>query len=212
MKFLKNPYTLLVVGIVIILVFLAVYNGAVNKAPTLPTGDASASTGYTKGGATATVALVEFGDFQCPACKSYAPVVDQVVAAYGDKVKFTYKFFPLPMHKNGVASALAGQAAGMQGKFWEMHKVLFDKQDEWAEIGDPKPVFDRYAQGLGLDVAKFDIDMASDAAKKVVANTQAEGTKLGVNYTPYFILNGTRINNPTTVEAFYALINADLPA
>ncbi|MBI4215316.1 MAG: thioredoxin domain-containing protein, partial [Parcubacteria group bacterium] len=106
--------------------------------------------------------LVEYSDFQCPACAYYHPIVQQLAEKYKEKLQFVYRHFPLKnIHKNAAPAAWAAEAAGKQGQFWEMQDKLFANQDEWANQKNPKDIFEQYAQSLGLDMEKFKSDFDS---------------------------------------------------
>lgn len=165
------------------------------------------------GNADAKVTLIEYSDFQCPACKAYEPIIKQLRESYtAEELKFVFRHFPLrSIHPNADLAAQAAESAGEEGKFWEMKDVLFEKQSEWAEEKDPRGLFSAYAQGLGLDVAEFEEDMKSDDdSKERVEKDYQSGVALGINSTPTFILNGVIIKNPQSVEEFKALIDAEL--
>jgi protein-disulfide isomerase len=166
------------------------------------------SADWTEGSSTAPVQLVEYADFQCPACAAYAPVIKQLLSDESGKIYFGYRYFPLPQHANALAAAYAATAAGLQGKFWEMHDLLFANQADWENLADPTSVFIGYAQTLGLDIKKFTSDMGSDAVKNRVATDLNDANAMGLDYTPTLFVNGTRINNPETYAAFKALIDA----
>src|SRR3989339_446028 len=113
-----------------------------------------------KGGENANVQLVEYSDFQCPACAVYYPAVQELNKEFGDRLKIVYKHFPLKnIHENAELSSKAAEAAALQGKFWEMHNKLFDTQQEWARNSNVKALFISYAESLGLDKAKFEQDI-----------------------------------------------------
>ena len=106
--------------------------------------------------------IVEFADFQCPACRSYYPLLLEVFEAYRDRISFVYRHFPLKqIHFNAEPAAWASEAASRQGKFWEMHNLLFEKQNEWSTPTDLKKTFGDYAELLGLDKQKFLTDLDS---------------------------------------------------
>lgn len=136
----------------------------------------------------AKVILVEFSDFQCPACKLYKPAVDEIVQKYQDKVLFGYRHFPLPQHEYGESEAIAAVAAEEQGKFWEMYTYLFAHQET---ITKDTPT--EGAKEIGLDMTKFERDIVSDAIKERVYKDKLDGNRLGVNSTPTFFLNGKRL-------------------
>lgn len=164
----------------------------------------SVTTGGTfeKGKAT----LVEYSDFQCPACRMYYPVVKQLAGEFGDKMIWQYKYFPLKsIHKNAEISAWAGESAKLQGKFNEMEDILFTKQDEWANA-DALPLFTNYAVSLGLNKDKFLKDIDSAPVHDKVDADYAEGISLGIDGTPTFFLNGKKITNPNSYDEFKQLI------
>lgn len=136
----------------------------------------------------AKVTLVEFSDFECPACKAAKPIVESLLTKYNGQIQFVYRFFPLPSHEFGFISAEAAEAAGRQGKFWEMRNKLFEISPSLA-----KSDLDQAAKGLNLDIVKFDSDLDSDAVRQKVLNDQADGNALGVNATPTFFINGKRL-------------------
>ena len=170
---------------------------------------ALSSSGWVRGDKNARVNLVEFSDLQCPACKAYEPVVEQVLKDLSGKVKLTYKHFPLTIHKNSMAADKAAEAAGAQDKFWEMHDLLFNKQEEWSEL-DATAVVDKYneyAKTLGLDVEKFKLDYNNKDFEKKITDMENEGTNVGVLATPTFFINGVKVENaPQNAKAFEKLI------
>jgi protein-disulfide isomerase len=154
------------------------------------------------------VVLIEYGDFQCPACASYHPILQQVKAVYKDQVTFQFRHFPLEaIHVNARASSRAAEAASLQGKFWEMHDILFENQQAWSETSDPVGVFEGFAKQIGLDVAKFSTDYRSATVNATINADLNEGKRIGVESTPSFILDGVKIDNPgASAEAFAVLI------
>jgi len=159
------------------------------------------SGGWLRGDKAAKVTLVEFSDFQCPACAFREPMVQQALKEYDGKVKLLYKHFPLTsIHKNAMNASKASEAAGKQGKFWEMHDLLFEKQSEWEGVADSKKVFIGYAEGLKLDSEKFKKDFDSKEIEQKITKEIDEGINLGVNGTPTFFLNGKVIDTPVSYE------------
>ena len=155
-----------------------------------------------KGDKEALATLIEYSDFQCPACGSYYPILKKVSEDLGAKVRFTYRHFPLPQHKNAKLAATVAEAAGKQGKFWEMHDLIFQNQSDWSEEKNAAILFAKYAQDIGLDLARFQTDIASDEIKAKIENDYQSGVKAGVNSTPSFFLNGKKINNPRNYDEF----------
>ena len=148
---------------------------------------------HSRGGATAPVTLEEFSDFQCPACGGLEPGLRRVVKDYGDRIRFVFRNFPLQMHKYAFLAARAAEAAGQQGKFWEMHDMLYDNQKEWSDSMEPRVQFDAYATRLGLDVQRFKADMTrQDLADRINADLK-RGNSMGVRGTPTVYLNGREL-------------------
>jgi protein-disulfide isomerase len=159
-----------------------------------------------KGDDNAPITIIEYSDFQCPACQIYYYVVEKLIASSTVPIKFVYRHFPLDQHKNAIPAALASEASGEQGKFWEMSALLFENQTDWAEEADPNPIFLSYASQVGLDIEKFKLDMASTSLKKKITDSADEGFKIGINSTPTFFVNGKVIDSPQGYEAFKTLI------
>jgi len=165
----------------------------------------------TLGDPKAKVTLIEYSDFQCPACAAYYPIVKQMLSEFGTKIYFAYRFFPLTnIHPNAQISAQAAYAAHKQGKFFEMESYLFTKQKEWAELQDPTTAFSDYALLLKLDVDKFKTDMNSDETKTRILDSQAQASTAGINSTPSFFLNGIKLDNPANLDAFRSLIQNEI--
>lgn len=162
----------------------------------------------TKGAAEAPHTLVEYSDFQCPACKAYQPMIQQLIKENSDKVRLVYRHYPLrSIHANAQAAAEAAEAANKQGKFWEMHDVLFNTQTDWSSVRSPESKFEEYARSLGLNVEQFKADMkAKEAGNKIDAD-YLSGTQSGVQGTPTFFLDGKMITSPQSYEEFKALVN-----
>jgi len=142
-----------------------------------------------KGPAGAPIVIVEFADFECPACGMMRPVLDELFEQHKDKIRVLYKHFPLPMHPNGEKAARAAVAAMRQGKFWEMHRVLFDNQ---TALGVEN--VEKLAQGIGLDLVKFRQDRDSEATADLVAKSRKQGEVLELSGTPSLFINGRRVN------------------
>lgn len=196
-----------------VLVFGLVQLGAQTGGPeqTAALVNAFSSSDHAKGNTEAKVTLVEYSDFQCPACGFYYPTVKKITEEYGDRVGFAYRHFPLRQaHKNANLAAQAAEAAGRQGKFWEMHDAIFDHQREWSDARDARERFAGYASSLGLDAAQFsnDIDL-QEVQGKVEADFQS-GLAAGVNATPTFFLNGAKMLQPNGYDDFKRQIDAAL--
>jgi protein-disulfide isomerase len=158
----------------------------------------------------ATITLVEFGDFQCPACGSYFPVVKQITNEFHDQMNFVFRNFPLSQHQYAIPAAKAAEAAGKQGKYWEMFDVLYEKQTEWSASPNAQTLFSQYAQSLGLNVDQWKKDLADGAIQTKIDADQQDGNSVGVNATPTFYLDGIKLENPATVDDFRTLVKAAL--
>jgi protein-disulfide isomerase len=165
------------------------------------------------------VTLVEYGDFQCPYCGEYYPTVKQVVAEYNEQITFQFRNFPLTsLHPNAFAGARAAEAAGLMGKYWQMHDLLYDQNDEyyesneeipgWIGVTDPEPVFIKDAVSLGLNGQKFQQLYSSDQVDNLVLADQNAGNSLGVDATPTFYLDGKQVQVDDSVSAFQTIINS----
>lgn len=170
-------------------------------------------TSHMTGDSKAKVTLVEFGDFQCPACAAAHPIVKKVLADYQSNPQFNFVFrqFPLiSIHPNAMPSAQASEAAGKQGKFWEMYDRLYETQNDWSTSATAKDLFTNYASSLGLDAGAFRSDLDKQTFREVVQADIDDGTKLGVQGTPTFYLNGQKLNSIPSYEEFKQLIDAEL--
>ncbi|MCX6727334.1 MAG: thioredoxin domain-containing protein [Candidatus Saccharibacteria bacterium] len=203
----------LVILAVCVLGLVGIYVATSKKAdaPTSKTGSSSTSklSNNVIGKNTKGVQLTEYGDFQCPACGAYHPIVKQVVEKYKNEIQFQFRNFPLQqLHKNARSSARAAEAAAKQNKYWEMHDLLYEQQDAWKDSTTPNVIFEGYASQLGLNTAKFKTDFASTEVNEIINADYAEGTRLEINSTPTFFLQGKKITqSPRDVEGFSKLID-----
>ncbi|HSW98818.1 MAG TPA: thioredoxin domain-containing protein [Candidatus Saccharimonadales bacterium] len=159
-------------------------------------------TSHIEGKGATGVTLIEYGDYQCPYCGEFYPFVKQVAAKYNDQIYFQFRNLPLiQVHQNALAAARAAEAASNQGKFWEMHDLLYENQSAWAEGGSPQATFDRFATQLGLNVAQFDKDAASAATNDIINADLAAFDKTGAEKsTPAFFVDG-KLVNPKAISA-----------
>lgn len=158
------------------------------------------------------VTLVEYGDFQCPACGGYYPILQAVKAQYGDQLTFQFRHFPIvSIHPNAMSAHRAAEAAGRQDKFFEMHDMLYENQNAWTGSSNPAATFEGYAQSLDLDMEKYKADVASSNVLDVINKDITAGKDLDVQSTPAFFIDGKKIGeNPRDVEGFSALIDEAL--
>lgn len=153
---------------------------------------------HIKGNPDATVRLVKYSDFQCPACAAFSSVVSDVMLAYGEQVAFEYKHFPLiQIHPHAEAAARAAEAAGQQGKFYEFHDLLFENQTEWSQSVAPGAFFVRYAETLELDMQLFNRHQRSSIIRDKVRAQLVEARDQNLTSTPTFFLNGERMQIST---------------
>ena len=166
---------------------------------------------WIKGNPEGEVTLIEFSDFQCPACKNYAPIMQKLGDELGADLRIVYRHLPLvSIHKNAIPSAKAAEAAGIQGKFWEMHDKLFDKQDEWIDDSKPSDKFEEYAGEIGIDIEKFKADYESEEVKNAVNSDLASANSLRLSSTPTFVINGRVIESPRSYDDFKRLIENEI--
>lgn len=154
----------------------------------------------------AKVTIVEFSDFQCPACGAAHPIVKQVTKEYGDKILFVYRHFPLiAAHPYALKAAEAAEAAGEQGKFWEYHDILFANQEDLTE----KDLI-KYAKNIGLDMRKFEEALKTGKFKDKVTGDMDDGGKFAVRVTPTFFINGEKHQGVLQLGEFKSLIEREL--
>jgi len=168
-------------------------------------GSGAADSIHIRGPASAPVTLEEFGDFQCPPCGKLSDPINQLEREYRPRLRVIFRHFPLPIHAHAREAALASEAAGLQGRFWEMHDLLYREQSVWSQAGDVGPLFNSYAGMLRLNVDRFKKDMESEQAEEHVASDQKHGAALGVSTTPTVFLNDRALPpislNPTGLRA-----------
>ena len=166
-----------------------------NNPPT-PTPDPAtevkgAEPAHVRGNANAPVTLEEFGDFQCPSCGSYHPELKKIEAEFGDKLKVIFRELPLlPMHEHALMAAQAAEAAGLQGKFWEMHDLLYENQDKWVDQKDLVPVFVDYAKQIGINPDQFMKDLSGETVTARIFQDGKRAHSFGLKGTPSFFVNG----------------------
>ncbi len=163
---------------------------------------------WVRGNASSTVTVVEYSDFQCPSCGQYYPLVEKVFAENSNKFQYVYRHFPLPQHPNAIPAAKAVEAAGNQGKFWQMYDLLFTTQADWATTTDAKAFFAGYAKKLNLDLEKFSTDFDSPEVATRIDNDYKSGVRAGVSSTPSFYVNGKKITPPQSYDEFKNIIEA----
>jgi protein-disulfide isomerase len=191
---MKRYLPFIIVALAALITFgsgLALYRSKKASAPSAAAGAASGL--HVRGKADAAVTIEEFGDFQCPPCGTMAGVLHKLAEEYGSRLRLIFHHFPLAIHANARAAALASEAAQEQGKFWEMHDVLYKEQALWSKATDGPALFNGYAGSIKLDVERFKKDVASPEVAARVDADQKLGTSRGVTSTPTLFLNNVLV-------------------
>jgi protein-disulfide isomerase len=165
----------------------------------------AAGDSQSKGPKNAPLEVIIFSDFQCPFCKRVEPTLAQMEKEYGGKIRMTWKNFPLPFHNNAEPAAEAAMAAAAQGKFWQMHDTLFTNNTALERAN-----LEKYAQDLGLNMAKFKADLDAQKYKDQIQSDTKEGQAVGVNGTPAVFINGRKINGAYPWETFKKIADDEL--
>jgi len=201
------------VGVVFFaLLALLIYNTNSGAQPVVDSNLLISQGSYMTGTKEAKVNIVEFADYQCPACAYANPIVQRLVETYkgNSNVNFVSRNFPLPQHSNGMISAEAAQAAGAQGKFWEMGNMLYERQNEWSGTPKALEMFVSYAKELGLDIKVFTESVSQKKFKDVIEKDLSDARALGVNSTPTFFINGEKFEGGLSFDAFKKKIDEKL--
>ena len=210
---------LVMIGIVVVVVgigwLLLNTGGAVQSPQSLvPTmiNDLVVPETHMTGSTSAKVNLVEFGDYECPACGAVHPALKKVVEEYKGNPNFNFSFrnFPLSQHVTARPAAYAAEAAAKQSKFWEMHDMLYERQSELERKGNASDIFAGYAQQLGMNVDQFKSDMNSDSVRAAVDRDLADANRLDLNHTPTLYMNGVDLDYLPSYDQFKKLIEVQL--
>lgn len=190
-----------IIGVLLVIVVGAILISN-NKNKSNTTNSNVAPTNHVEGKGSTGVKLVEYGDYECPICEMYYPVVKQVQAQFNDQIYFQFRNLPLTsIHQNAFVGARAAEAAAMQNKFWQMHDTLYENQNSWAQSSDPSTFFTQYAKQLGLNVSKFQQDETSDYVNSVInADMSAFNKTNQQEATPTFFLDGKYVSNSQLVD------------
>jgi protein-disulfide isomerase len=165
------------------------YQNTASPARTKP----GAQPAHVRGSPNARVKIEEFGDFQCPSCATLSPALNQAEQKYHGNLCVVFRHFPLANHKHAQAAARAAEAAGLQGRFWEMHDLLYGSQLVWTRSADTRELFNQFAKSIGLDLERFNLDLESQQVKARIMADQQRATSHGVNRTPAIFINGERL-------------------
>lgn len=192
----RSPLPFIIIGAVLLAAVGAGawYLSRSRQPGSLAAGKPGAQPPHSLGVDSAPVTLEEFGDYQCPACATVFPEVERIKQDYGDRVRFVFREYPLiRQHPHALLAAHAAEAAGLQGKFWEMHRELFGNQQAWSRSTDPTALFESYAQRAGLDLERYRKDLGGGATDARVVADRERAASVGVESTPTFFINGRKI-------------------
>ena len=203
---MKNPWVVIGVIAVVLIGGSVWYSAQISKSYN----EGVVLSKHIKGNPDAVVALTEYSDFECPACKQFEPIVNEILAQYGDNILFEYKHFPLiQIHPYAEQAASAAEAAGQQGKFFEFKELLFENQEAWVPPNPaPSKYFSQYAEELGLDMPQFNRQLRSSLIKDNVRASYSIARDLGLTSTPTFFLNGQKMNITTYQDFIEQVKNA----
>ena len=166
---------------------------------------------HIRGNPDAPVTLEEFGDFQCPPCGQFAGFVEELLKEYDSRLRVIFRNFPLSAHEHAREAALAAEAAGFQGKFWEMYDTLYREQAIWSKAPNTRELFESYAGTIGVNLDQFKKDMDSNKARERVDSDQALADSLGIKVTPTLFINNRPVDSKDkNPEGIRAEINAAL--
>ncbi len=203
-----------VVLIALVIGFFGIIWFSKNKKADAPSSGNTAitATTHTLGAGNKNVTLIEYGDFECPACGAYYPIVKQVKEKFGDDITFQFRNFPLiQIHQRAMAAHRAAEAAAKQDKFFEMHDKLYEGQQIWKTETNPSTTFEDYAAQLNLNVEQFKQDSSSQEINDIINADIKEAKAIGASATPTFVLNGKKIEeNPRDLESFIKLIQDEI--
>jgi len=206
----KEKFTALVVkAAIVILVPMALfvfYQGLFTGPPSLPP-DLIGEADHVKGSADSDVVVTMYADFECPACMTEFQLIARTWPRIRDDVKLVFRHFPLDTHRFSFQASRYAEAAGRQGRFWEMHDLLFANQQAWSPMNDPAPLFEEYAAQLGLDIDQLRADVELPEVRAKIVADQQGGIRAGVRSTPSLFINGRLVGNPQSSAALIELVN-----
>ncbi len=198
----QNSVKSLIVGLIILLVSVGTVLGFRYSKQAQKTKEAveSGSVGKVRGPDVAPIRILDFSDFQCPACRAAAPILESLMAKYPGKIQLVFKHFPLRMHVWSPVAHQSAECAADQGKFWEFYKKLYENQPVWAVLPDPMVSFATYAGEVGLNMDAFTQCMTNPAVAEHIAAEKKQGEGLEVKSTPTFFINGKMFAGPMDLQ------------
>ncbi len=179
-------------AVIVAVIALMILSPKSTVGPTVTNVDLVSTATHMTGLKNAKVTLVEFGDYECPACAAINPSLEALIASYKNNPNFNFVFrnYPLPQHNNAMIAAEAAEAAGAQGKFWEMKALLYERQGEWAESTTPIDSFIKYATELKLNTTQFKSAVENKKYENIITSDRSLGESIRVSWTPTFYING----------------------
>lgn len=191
----------LLVPVVLLVLFQGFRSGVTAPSPAQVAAD-----DHVRGNPQAAVTLVVYGDFQCPACKEEAEVIARAWGEIGDRVQLVFRHYPLDTHRHAFLAARYAEAAGRQGKFWEMYNLLYAEQQLWSSTADAAGLIESLAAQAGLDLEQLRADLELPELRDKIVADQRGGTRAGVRSTPSLFVNGRLVNNPRSAVELVALV------
>lgn len=205
---MSKRFLIIMAALVVLFVGVIVFNKS-SKSSDSNDSSSSQGTNFTTGKGKKGVTLVEFGDFQCPACATYYSLVEQIKTKYADDITFQFRHYPLvQIHPNAMVAHRAAEAAGRQNKFWEMYSLLYTRQQNWVDSTNPTTIMDDYATELSLNIDKFKSDFGSASVNDAISADIKLAQEVGASGTPTFVLDGKKLETlPQDLAAFSKLID-----
>ncbi len=196
-----------IVGTIVLLASIVGIIQLLDKSSPTDTSDISGAQIHTKGNPDAKNKIVEFSDFECPACSAADPQLEKLLTSYPNDVYLEYRHFPLTIHPNSRDAAYAAEAAGEQGKFWEVHDWLFKNQSVWADASvDANYFYNQFGEKFGLDKDKFTKDYESPDIRERVASDTSAASKLRLDSTPTLFINGEKYEGAVPYEKLVEML------
>lgn len=190
----------LAVGAVLTILLVGVIFGARHRQPVTTEAPKQADAFRSKGPVDAPIQIIEYSDFQCPACKNAEGILSKIFADYPHQIRLVFRHFPLAMHRWSQPAHQAVECAGAQGKFWPYHDKVFAEQEKWSAEANPTETFLRYAAAMDLNIDQFVACMEDSKVREAIMTSKTKGEFIQVNSTPTFFINGERIVGPRDLE------------
>jgi protein-disulfide isomerase len=201
-QFLIKALLVILIPVVLFVLFEGMFGGA----PVYPPDEVS-STDHVQGPVSAPLTITLYGDFQCPTCATEAMLLAQAWARISDRVRLVFRHYPLDTYPHSFEAARYVEAAGLQGRFWEMYNIIYGDQASWAPLPDATAAFENYAEQLGLDIEQLSTDAQLPVVREKILADQRGGNRAGVRATPTIFFNGEIMPNPRTATELIGMVN-----